>query len=86
MNLSAVHNERVIAEESWLEPPEEHEEGHYLTCHTCGKIVAHIIPDHPVDEHPLEFDVWFNKEDSPTGEIICGECFDELPCEDCKGI
>ena len=47
-----------------------------LVCSCCGGILY----------EEDEYELWFPGEDSPTGEPICWECFDELPCNDCRGL
>jgi len=51
------------------------EEDETEICSVCGKIFE-----------PDDGDGGFRAEDAPGNRAICFECFDEQPCEGCRGL
>jgi len=58
------------------------EVGDLILCYECGR----VLNGDPGDWDDGYDGIWFDEEDSPTGEPICSECFDKLPCDGCKGL
>ena len=58
----------------------EETEDRAVICHKCGTLLV------DGDGEEVTEDIWFTAEESPTGEPICGECFDALPCNEYGGL